>query len=555
MSCWEILGLPEDADKRSVKRQYAILLKRHRPDEDPEGFQRLREAYEQALEWSEWRQEEEVVVEPPSASIDLPLAQSLSQPQASQAPSPAQRLAAQCLEAITATNLPDRLAQARLYGCAREFEHGLLQHCLIDEDHYALAETAIRHLHWLTPWQHEDLPRAALEQLRGKLMEWAEARLNAACADTGRFLELARELAASPWLQGLDARQWLNQSLAIALLQAPVWSEQLFDAMCAQQGWKQTVHHSPCPEPWWSQLLARSHCHTFLQQQERLTGLFDSSESQAARMLFGAADEDARMRLSLTFSDADWKACEALYRTVELRYSQLLYQMPQLAPDNWRPLRRRPPVRAVPLAILSTSACMSWFLEYRLGGSFYTSMIDMLLRAMLLGVVAWGLNAACKPLSRIAWRLDQQLHARFGHWLSLRRPAPLPIRESLWVGLLGGVIYLAAGMLGAVAYFSSLAVLALLSGKTFSERRASLLSRVHERVPGDILIGLLLGILVPLLLLGSILAGNASLAANEGLQAWPQRTCAARQLTASPCPSQLSADQWHVPNATKAGQP
>ncbi|UVL86452.1 J domain-containing protein [Pseudomonas sp. B21-028] len=555
MSCWEILGLPEDADKRSVKRQYASLLKRHRPDEDPEGFQRLREAYEQALEWSEWRQQEEVLVEPPSAPIDLPLAQLLSQPQESQGPSPAQRLAEQCLEAITATNLADRLAQARLYGCAREFEHGLLQHCLIDEDNYALAEAAIGHLHWLTPWQHEGLSRAALEQLRGKLMEWAETRLNAACADTGRFIELARELAASPWLQGLDARQWLNQSLAIALLQAPGWSEPLFDAICAQQGWKQYGHHSPCPEPWWSQLLARSHCHTFLQQQGRLTQLFDSSESQAARMLFGVADEDARIRLSLTFSDADWQACEALYRTVELRYSQLLYQMPQLAPDNWRPLRRRPPVLAVPLAILSTSACMSWFLEYRLGGSFYASVVDMLLRTLSLGIIAWGLHTVCKPLSRIAWRLDRKLHAHFGRWLSLRRPTPLPIRESLWVGLLGGVIYLAGGILGAAAYFSSLTVLAALSGKAFSECCASFLSRVYERVPAGILIGFLLGVLVPLLLLGNVLAGNAPLAANEGLQAWPQRTCAARQHTASPCPSQLSADQWHAPNAAKAGQP
>ncbi|MGX4727681.1 J domain-containing protein [Pseudomonas corrugata] len=551
MSCWEVLGLPADADKRSVKRQYASLLKRHRPDEDPEGFQRLREAYEQALEWSELRQQEDVVVEPLPAPIDLFLAQPLE----SQAPSPAQRLAVQCLEAITASNLADRLAQARLYGCAREFEHGLLHHCLIDEDNYALAEAAIEQLHWLTPWQHEDLPRATLEQLRGKLMELAEARLNAACADTGRFLELARELAASPWLQGLDARQWLNQSLAIALLQAPGWSEKLFDAICAHQGWKQTGHHSLCPEPWWSQLLARSHCHTFVQQQNRLTQLFDSSEAQAARMLFGAFDEDARIRLSLTFSDADWEACEALYRTVELRYPQLLYQMPQLAPDNWRPRRRRPTVLAVPLAILSASACMSWFLEYRLGGSFYTSVVDMLLRALSLGIIAWGLHAVCKPLSRIAWRLDQKLHARLGHWLSLRRPAPLPIRESLWVALLGGVIYLAGGILGAVTYFNSLAVLAVLSGKAFSERCASLLSRVYERVPGDILVGFLLGILVPLVLLGNVLAGNASLAANEGLQAWPQRTCAARQQTASPCPSQLSADQWHVPNATKAGQP
>lgn len=53
MSCWEILGLPSDADTRSIKRQYATLLKRTRPDDDPEGFQRLREAYEHALNWSD----------------------------------------------------------------------------------------------------------------------------------------------------------------------------------------------------------------------------------------------------------------------------------------------------------------------------------------------------------------------------------------------------------------------------------------------------------------------------------------------------------------------
>lgn len=552
MSCWEVLGLPADADKRSVKRQYASLLKRHRPDEDPEGFQRLREAYEQALEWSEWQQEE-TGVEP--LPLDVPQWEPPSQPLETQEPSPAQRLAVQCLEAITADNLAERLAQARLYGCEREFEQGLLQRCLVEEDNYDLAEAAIEQLHWLTPWQHEALPRAAIEHLRGRLMELAGAHLNAACTDTGRFLELARKLAASSWLQGLDARQWLNQSLAIALLQVPGWSEQLFVGICAQQGWKQTGHHNACPEPWWSQLQARSHCDMFLKQQRRLTELFDSSESQAARMLFGTLDEDARVRLSMTFSDADWEACEALYLTVQIRYPQLLYQMPQLAPDNWRPLRRRAPVLAVPLAILSTSACMSWFLEYRLGGSFYTSVVDMLLRTLSLGIIAWGLRTVCKPLSRIAWRLDRKIHARLGHWLSLRRPAPLPIRDSLWVGLLGGVIYLAGGILGAVAYFNSLAVLAALSGKAVCDRCTSFLSRICERVPRDVLIGVFLGMLVPMALLCNALAGNAPLAANEGLQSWPQRTCAARQLTASPCPSKLSADQWHAFKASKAGQP
>ena len=46
---WEVLGLSPRDDLRSIKRRYAQLLKQHRPDEDPQGFQQLREAYEAAL--------------------------------------------------------------------------------------------------------------------------------------------------------------------------------------------------------------------------------------------------------------------------------------------------------------------------------------------------------------------------------------------------------------------------------------------------------------------------------------------------------------------------
>jgi len=45
------LGLPDDADERDIKRAYAARLKTVRPDEDPAGFQLLREHYEQALAW------------------------------------------------------------------------------------------------------------------------------------------------------------------------------------------------------------------------------------------------------------------------------------------------------------------------------------------------------------------------------------------------------------------------------------------------------------------------------------------------------------------------
>ena len=50
------LGLPGDADARAVKRAYAAKLKTTRPEDDPEGFQRLHEAYQAALDWMQSRE-------------------------------------------------------------------------------------------------------------------------------------------------------------------------------------------------------------------------------------------------------------------------------------------------------------------------------------------------------------------------------------------------------------------------------------------------------------------------------------------------------------------
>ena len=59
MDHWGVLELDRNADERSIKRQYAKLLKVNRPDDDPEAFQRLREAYEYALNWARMRFDEE----------------------------------------------------------------------------------------------------------------------------------------------------------------------------------------------------------------------------------------------------------------------------------------------------------------------------------------------------------------------------------------------------------------------------------------------------------------------------------------------------------------
>lgn len=50
MDVWGILGIERTADTKVIKRAYAKMLKNYHPEDDPEGFMRLRKAYEAALE-------------------------------------------------------------------------------------------------------------------------------------------------------------------------------------------------------------------------------------------------------------------------------------------------------------------------------------------------------------------------------------------------------------------------------------------------------------------------------------------------------------------------
>lgn len=53
MTPFSILQIEPTDDSRAIKRAYAKQLKQHRPDEDPDGFQRLHQAYKQALAMAE----------------------------------------------------------------------------------------------------------------------------------------------------------------------------------------------------------------------------------------------------------------------------------------------------------------------------------------------------------------------------------------------------------------------------------------------------------------------------------------------------------------------
>ena len=58
MSPWQILGIPYGSPRHVVKEAYARLLKQHRPDRDPVGFRRIRDAYEQLRDVPEQEEQE-----------------------------------------------------------------------------------------------------------------------------------------------------------------------------------------------------------------------------------------------------------------------------------------------------------------------------------------------------------------------------------------------------------------------------------------------------------------------------------------------------------------
>ncbi|WP_122314715.1 J domain-containing protein [Pseudomonas cichorii] len=549
MNCWSVLGLEPDTDTRSIKRQYATLLKQYRPDEDPEGFQRLREAYEQALDWAHEPQESKVFDH--VTTLDPSLFQPVNDGEIS-----AWKRAEQLVEGITADNLVARIQQAQTDACEAEFEKSLLQLCQSDANVMReMAEPAVEHLYWQTPWQRQDFSCSATEPVSKYLLNNAERQLHDTLktGNARRLLELCHTLEQKAWLQTLDRRRWFNECLARQLLDIQPWSNTLFETVCSRQGWKQTGNLTPCPEPYWSELLHRSHNSSFLEEQQRLAAQNDNSPAaRAARLFFRPMHEDARVQFTAAFNKADWQMCEKLASTLQQRYPGLVNEIPGMNPYFWRPLQRNHSTWAMPLAIACTSAEIAFNHFFRQGSSLLETLATMLQIVGMFGLLAWGLNWCCRNLGLTAWRVDRYLLERCGKWLSLRRPEPLPIRDSLAVWLFAILVYLSGGMSALLVYTAPLLGLSLWSRTPWPARfRQKVVKLPPGSWPREIVIGVFFGLLASSLWGTAAIINYRSLDQNQGLQAWPMRFCAIVTDASSACKVPATREQWYSPIPNK----
>lgn len=398
MDCWSVLHLHDDAETRDIKRAYARLLKTFRPDEDAEGFQRLREAYEQALAIARWRlenaepaDEEDVAVATASSAfaalaLDAALANNRSHPQNTAwdfadlnfppvnpaAPEPfappakndvlrvepltaapdteayvlEAQAARQLLEGLSPENLGERWDQAQQQGCAKAFERLLLQRCF-DQPHLRspVLHWAVEQLGWLGPWQDVLMNDRQRDGLAESLMADYRNTLQALLESQSEreFLNVLKRYSAQPWLQVFDRREQWQQTL-LHLLNDSEWSVPLFDRIGQLFGWDHNKGLHPQPNWLWDRLIERCVQESFY---DNLRGKAESDRTwaadvQAAHLLINPLKPLQQKKIIDGFGQNEWQACHDLSEKLAWRFPELLARLPYADVFYWRRFFPRP---------------------------------------------------------------------------------------------------------------------------------------------------------------------------------------------------------------------
>lgn len=362
---WQTLGLDDDADERSIKRAYARLLKQNRPDDDPEAFQRLRNAYEDALEDVRWRAEqeqEEVFENNTRPQSVLPFAQvsavehdSHTRPvDADPAPVGADPWSAFTLNETPATPaapppvdispwfalpLDEALMHARAAGQVRAFELGLLQCCIEDDDIEALP-WAQENLGWFSPGQADYLPRYDLELLAQRLMTLTIGNMHEALVG-GRerqAMEVLQRALASDWLQPFDYRSSFETRLLDYLWQEETWTPAFFERLCDLLGWREEHGHLPCGNAQWDALCRRCEAYELNSGLSRSLAVANptTARDRATWFLLKPMTAGKRRAWVDNMSDGDWQACLEIANRIERHEDKLASEFGSVFLRDWR---------------------------------------------------------------------------------------------------------------------------------------------------------------------------------------------------------------------------
>lgn len=568
MSCWAILGLEADADLRSIKRQYATLLKVHRPDEDPSGFQRLREAYEQAMEWSRressmpsFSQREPVVeTQPLEPSLEPPLSFELEHLEVER--THGARRAAQLLEDVTVEQLDERLAQAQVSHCSREFEDQLLITCLSPrDDGMLLVAWGMEKFNWFTAWQRPDLSPHVLELVLRAYCNHVEKGLRE-LLDAGQvdaFVKRYLVLKKVDWLQSFERHDWFNETLARLLVDSSFWSAHVFETLCTHQHWHAAANEAEtegrCPPPYWTALLQRRDSQVFIETLERLAVLNDREpQSRAARLLLTPMTDAERSAFARRFFEADWNACRMLSEKLQRLDPARCRKMPNGDPYFWKALVQ--PLPAWPMFAGLFGASLTWaageYLSDRSGiGASFAAMLFWL---CVLATPSAALLRVWRPMADRFWSLDVRLSRAVSPRFSFRRPAPLLLRELLPCWLMGALTWACCGAPAFFSYIVVLLALGALSRVVWPETLH--IKRPKVRLPAlgpAPSIALMIGV-IGLTLLFYIVASSQLMGPDQGLQPFSKRSCSGVLDSRQECRIAPTQEQWYGQSHAQEGQ-
>ncbi|MFJ4067712.1 J domain-containing protein [Pseudomonas sp. NPDC089996] len=334
---WQVLELTPACDERTLKRQYAKLLKVTRPDEDPAAFQQLRDAYEQALQALRGERMDAQVAERASPSNSPPVSRTHHARSAHEQ-------AVALLDGFDDVSIEQTWTEAQAKGIEGVLERLLFERCLrATSSHSHTLHWGIEQRQWLTPWQQfpaSDAEQQHLSLILAVTLYSALEQLLAA-GDHERFSGMLERASRQGWLADLERRQALQVHVLTLLLNDEDWPPELFEHLCQTFAWNAAGAAPPIADEHWQALRRCYQQRTWL---SHLRSLADRREAQpspdanAAALFLLAPQPEQQKALVAAFVEADWQACERLSEAFASRYPDLLGMFPNHDAWFWKTL-------------------------------------------------------------------------------------------------------------------------------------------------------------------------------------------------------------------------